>query len=198
MHPPNLFIDQTPGNGKAPKGQGYSASWSMAFWWRKPWDSGNPGLPPDSPALAFVDPQNLGLVTGADGCIGLAKALVRIPDVAFVSWDRIPDGQLPEEPIPDLVPDLVVEVISRGNTRREMDEKLEEYFDKGVRLVWFVRPRSRVVDVYTSADGYTRLTASATLDGGSSAARLFSRRRRPVPQTPGPEPGEPRGKRRQS
>ena len=47
-----------------------------------------------------------------------------------------------------------------------MDEKLEDYFEKGVRLVWFVRPRSRVVDVYTSADQFTRLTASATLDGG--------------------------------
>ena len=80
--------------------------------------------------------------------------------------DRIADGQFPEEPIPDLVPDLAVEVISPNNTSKEMNEKLKEYFEKGVRLVWFVRPRSRTVDVYTSATGFTRLTASATLDGG--------------------------------
>ena len=36
----------------------------------------------------------------------LSEGLVRIPDVAFVSWDRIPDGQFPEEPIPDLFPTL--------------------------------------------------------------------------------------------
>ena len=77
-----------------------------------------------------------------------------------------PSGEFPEAPIPDLVPDLVVEVISRSNTRKEMDEKLGEYFEKGVRLVWLVRPRTRVVDVYTAVDRFTKLTASTTLDGG--------------------------------
>jgi Uma2 family endonuclease len=47
-----------------------------------------------------------------------------------------------------------------------MDEKLREYFEKGVRLVWLVRPRTRVVDVYNSVDEFARLTVSATLDGG--------------------------------
>jgi Uma2 family endonuclease len=111
--------------------------------------------------------RNLGIATGADGMFRLASGLVRIPDVAFVSWDRIPGGELPETPIADLVPDLVVEVISRSNTRKEMEAKLAEYFVKGVQQVWFVRPRTRVVDVYTSSDRFTRLTASATLKGGN-------------------------------
>jgi Uma2 family endonuclease len=115
---------------------------------------------------SFVEPRNLGIASGADGMFRIAQGLVRIPDVAFVSWDRIPGGEFPEKPIPDLVPDLVVEVISRSNTRKEIDDKLDEYFAKGVRLVWLVRPRSRVVDVYTTADRFTRLTASSTLDGG--------------------------------
>ncbi len=78
----------------------------------------------------------------------------------------MPGGEVPEEPVPLLVPDLAVEVISRSNTRKEMDEKLQEYFEKGVRLVWYVRPKSRVVDVYTAPDHFTRLTASMQLDGG--------------------------------
>jgi Uma2 family endonuclease len=114
----------------------------------------------------FVEPRGLGMVTGADGTIQLDINLVRIPDVAFFSLERLPGGDVPEEPIPLLVPDLAVEVISRSNTRKEMDEKLEEYFEKGVRLVWYVRPRSRVVDVYTAPDHFTRLTASMRLDGG--------------------------------
>ena len=84
----------------------------------------------------------------------------------FISWERLPGGEIPDEPIPLLVPDLAVEVISRSNTRKEMDEKLKEYFEKGVRLVWYVRPRTRVVDVYTAPDHFTRLTASMRLDGG--------------------------------
>ena len=114
----------------------------------------------------FVEPRGLGMVAGEDGTIQLDINLVRIPDVAFFSLERLPGGEVPEEPIPLLVPDLAVEVISRSNTRKEMDEKLEEYFEKGVRLVWYVRPRSRVVDVYTTPDHFTRLTASMRLDGG--------------------------------
>jgi Uma2 family endonuclease len=143
-----------------------------------------------------VEPRNLGLVTGADGMFLLAQGLVRIPDVAFVSWDRIPGGEFPKQPIPHLVPDLTVEVISPSNTRKEMEEKLREYFEKGVRLVWLVRPRARVVDVYTAADQFTRLSVSATLDGADvlpgfsiAVGDLF---RKPE----GPGRGKPNGKRR--
>ena len=52
------------------------------------------------------------------------------------------EAKFPKSRFPSLVPDLAVEVISRSNTPKEMDEKLQEYFEKGVRLVWFVRPRS--------------------------------------------------------
>src|SRR5271166_1584777 len=49
-----------------------------------------------------VQPRNVGFATGADGMYRLSQGLVRIPDVAFVSWDRIPDGQFPKKPIHDL------------------------------------------------------------------------------------------------
>ena len=114
----------------------------------------------------FVDPQDLGVVAGEGGTLQLDINLVRIPDVSFISWGRMPRGELPKEPVPLLVPDLAVEVISRSNTPKEMTEKLREYFEKGVRLVWYVRPRTRVVDVYTAPDRFTRLTASMQLDGG--------------------------------
>jgi Uma2 family endonuclease len=114
----------------------------------------------------FVSSRNLGIVTGADGMYRISRGLVRIPDVAFVSWDRIPGGKFPSQPIPDLVPDLVAEIISPGNTRKEMEEKRHEYFTRGVRLVWLIRPKARVVDVYTSPQRFTRRTASMALDGG--------------------------------
>src|SRR5947209_12368879 len=50
----------------------------------------------------FVQPRNLGLVTGADGMMALFAGLVRIPDVAYASWARIPGGRVPAEPVPDL------------------------------------------------------------------------------------------------
>ena len=59
----------------------------------------------------------------------LAIGLVRIPDVSFVSWDRLPDGKCRANRFPDLAPDLAVEVLSASNTRKEMDEKLRNYFN---------------------------------------------------------------------
>jgi Uma2 family endonuclease len=114
----------------------------------------------------FVLPRGRGLVAGEADTIQLDINLVRIPDVAFFSTERLPGGELPKEPVPLLVPDLAVEVISPSNTPKEMGEKLKEFFENGVRLVWYVRPRSRVVDVYTAPDRFTRLTASMRLDGG--------------------------------
>ena len=56
----------------------------------------------------------------------------------MVCWDRLPKGDLAAEAVPAIVPDFVVEVISKGNTRAEMRPKLEDYFTAGVRLVWYI------------------------------------------------------------
>jgi Uma2 family endonuclease len=155
----------------------------------------------------FVKPRGLGLVAGEGGTLQLDINLVRIPDVSFISWERVPGGEVPEEPVPLLVPDLTVEVISRSNTRKEMDDKLQEYFEKGVRLVWYVRPRSRVVGVFTGPDRLTRLTASMRLDGGKvlpgfsvQVGELFDLPKRPgdkgEQKKNGPRPGKKNGPRR--
>ena len=114
----------------------------------------------------YVRPRKLGIVTGEAGTIRLFPGLVRIPDVAFASWDRFPGRKRPKTPIPHLAPDLVVEVLSKSNTKSEMKQKLEEYFAAGVRLVWMVDPRKRTVRVHTSVQESVLLTAGQALDGG--------------------------------
>ena len=114
----------------------------------------------------FVRPQNLGLVTGPDGTIRLWAGRVRIPDVAYFSWESIPGRRFPKEPIPTLAPDLAIEVLSVGNTAREMLLKRENYFSVGVRLVWIVDPRARTVSVYTTSESPAAVLAeSDVLDG---------------------------------
>jgi Uma2 family endonuclease len=115
---------------------------------------------------AFVRPGNLGLVTAPDGTVRLWAGRVRIPDVAFFSWDRLPGRQRPREPIPTLAPDLAVEILSRSNTPGEMRRKREDYFTAGVRLVWEVDPHARTVHVYTAPETAAAvLTEADTLDG---------------------------------
>ena len=115
----------------------------------------------------FVDEHRLGIVAGADGIIRLAQGLIRIPDVAFYSFQRLPGGQVPSTPIADLVPDLAIEVLSRSNTREEMDQKLKDYFEHGVRLVWYVEAASRHVKVFTDADTSTIVAEGGELSGGA-------------------------------
>src|SRR5438105_722957 len=99
----------------------------------------------------FLGRHDLGIALGPDGTLRLMPGLVRIPDVSFIAWDKFPNRLLPAEPIPDLVPDLAVEVLSAGNTAEEMRRKLREYFKAGIHLVWLIDPATRTADVYTSA-----------------------------------------------
>jgi Uma2 family endonuclease len=115
----------------------------------------------------FLDEHDLGIVLGADATLRLAPGLVRLPDVSFISWDRFPDRRLPAEPIPDLAPDLAVEVLSPSNTEREMTRKLHEYFAAGCRLAWYVLPDERVVRVYTDPIAVRILHEDDVLDGSS-------------------------------
>jgi Uma2 family endonuclease len=47
-----------------------------------------------------------------------------------------------------------------------MEQKLQEYFTAGVRLVWYVDPVLQEVHVYTAPDQREILTADHTLHGG--------------------------------
>lgn len=129
----------------------------------------------------FIVPRRLGLVSGADGMFQLLASSVRGPDVAFVSRERLPGGKFPAEAYPPIAPDLVVEVLSPGNTKGEMSRKRIEYFHSQVRLVWMVDCVDRSVAVYTSPNAVRVLTADETIDGGdvlpgfsSPVAEFFS------------------------
>jgi Uma2 family endonuclease len=114
----------------------------------------------------FAYPKKLGIVSGEGGMMRLFPGLVRIPDAAFAHREKFPDGHLPEEPIPSLVPDLAAEILSEGNTPKEMSQKLADYFDSGVRLVWYFDPKKRTVQVFTNLESSQLLQEGDTLTGG--------------------------------
>src|SRR3990172_1147486 len=114
----------------------------------------------------YVEEQNLGIALGADGMMRLAPGLVRIPDVSFISWQRLPDRRIPREALWNLAPDLAIEVISKGNTREEMERKLHDYFDADVRQVWYVYPAEREVHVFAPAERCEVLSGRQTLEAG--------------------------------
>ncbi len=116
--------------------------------------------------MNFVNPRKLGSVFGADGFMKLQPGLIRIPDVSFVSKERLKAACLrPGGKIQPLVPELAVEVLSPGNTKQEMDRKLTEFFQAGVELVWYVDPRAQRVTIYRSEIPSEILQPPAELNG---------------------------------
>lgn len=45
-------------------------------------------------------------------------------------------------------PDLIIEILSPGNSKREMRDKFQVYEEAGVREYWLVNPQDRVVLIY--------------------------------------------------
>lgn len=139
----------------------------------------------------YLDGNDLGFLYGADALIELLPKLVRGPDCSFVPWSKRPDKTVPGEPISTLVPALVVEVLSPGNTRGEIARKLREYFQAGVRLVWVIDPRRSLAAVHTAPDVKTDVPVDGALDGGEvlpgfslPLAKLFERLEKPARPKP--------------
>jgi Uma2 family endonuclease len=122
----------------------------------------------------FVTSLNLGMVTAPDGTVRLWTGRVRIPDLAFFSWDQLPGRSMPKDPIPTLAPDLAIEILSRTNTRAEMRLKRQDYFRTGVRLVWEIDPEDRTVTIYTSAETPERVLIEADVLNGDPVLPGFT------------------------
>lgn len=136
----------------------------------------------------YLKDNNLGMAAGPDGMVRFKLNLVRLPDVSFIRWDSVDDPDELENPSGaclEVPPDLVVEVISPGNTHSEMETKLEEYARAGVKWVWYVDPERQEVDVFPKGSLKRKktlglvdtLTATEVLPGFTlPVAEIFAKR----------------------
>jgi Uma2 family endonuclease len=112
----------------------------------------------------FVEDNNRGTVTCNDAGFITERDpdSVRGPDISY--WAK---GRLQEIPVGyiEIAPDLLVEVMSPSNTRKQITGKLREYFAKGVHLVWVISPEDRTLTIYRTLDEGRLLNESATVSG---------------------------------
>lgn len=116
--------------------------------------------------LNFLDKNDFGIVLGPDAPLQYRAGLIRKPDVSFFAWHHFPNRKVPKGWSMKLAPDLAVEVLSRSNTRREMERKRKECFSAGTRLVWEIDPKARTSAVHTSPNRCTMIDEKGTLEGG--------------------------------
>ena len=108
----------------------------------------------------------LGRIFGSDTGVRLERNpdTVREPDVGFISAERMP-LEIEANSYYEAVPELVVEVSSPSDTRREVREKAQMWLSFGVLLVWVAHPDNRTVDVYRPDAPVITLTEDDILDG---------------------------------
>ena len=114
----------------------------------------------------LVEQHRLGALVASDSGVWLERDpdTVREPDIAFTSVERLPLGE-ELDGYAEVVPDLVIEVASPSNSRREVHDKARMWLSHGVRLVWVVHPDARTVDVHRADEIVSTVGEDDALDG---------------------------------
>ena len=70
----------------------------------------------------------------------------RIPDIAFFTSEQTKAAAKGKH----TVSSFVIEILSNADLAKDVENKLWEYFDEGVQVVWHIMPYRNIVKVYTS------------------------------------------------
>ena len=114
----------------------------------------------------YVERNGLGTAFAAETGFLLTRSpdTVRAPDAAFIAAERISPGGIAASFV-DIVPDLVVEVASPGDSTPELLSKTEEWLRYGVRMVWVANPNTRTIAVYQSPVDVRILNVGDEIEG---------------------------------
>ena len=124
--------------------------------------------------FALVTSRKLGVLLDSSTAFTMKNGNKRSPDIAFFAKERLQG--LEELPTGFLEggPDLVVEILSPGNTVAEIEDKIAEYFANGTRLLWVISPGQHYVLVYRSGYEPQRLLTSGDFLQGEEVVPGFT------------------------
>jgi Uma2 family endonuclease len=127
---------------------------------------------------AHVHEQGLGKVFFAPVDVILAQRTVVVPDLVFVTRDR---AAIVTERAVEGAPDLIVEILSRGTTRRDRVAKRNAYARYGVRHCWLVDPGETTLEAFELIEGAYHFVAAVAGEDGFRP-RLFPDLVIPLPE----------------
>lgn len=109
----------------------------------------------------FVEENNLGEVYGPDTTFLIGEN-ERLPDISFVSIERIPPEGEPTGAW-SFAPDLAIEVISPNDVFQKVLVKVNDYFNAGVQQIWLVLPEDKRLMIFKSPSQIKVLTENEEL-----------------------------------
>ena len=115
---------------------------------------------------SYIRKHRLGVIGAPDMLIDTGLGRIRMPDVCFTHRDRILSAAALQSSISHFMPNLCIEILSDGNTKREMAEKRRDYFAGGCEAVWIVDPETKTIAVYSDPIQCRIYGIADTIDGG--------------------------------
>ena len=108
----------------------------------------------------------LGLVFSSQTVFSLPGAGDRSPDVAWVKLERW-QALSPEERegFPPICPDFVIELRSRTDRLKPLQNKMQEYLASGLRLGWLINRKGKQVEIYRQGKDVEVVTMPVVLSG---------------------------------
>jgi Uma2 family endonuclease len=108
----------------------------------------------------------LGKVFDSSTCFKLANGASRSPDVSWIEqsrWDALTPQQ--KEKFPPIAPDFVLELMSPSDSLKDLQDKMQEYINNGVKLGWLIYPKKKQVEIYRQGQAIEVLTSPTILSG---------------------------------
>jgi Uma2 family endonuclease len=127
------------------------------------WESSKRNSKLNSRVEVWNEQFDLGEVFDSSGGFTLPNGAVRSPDVTWIEKSKL-EGISSDIAFPEVVPDFVIELRSKTDSLKTLQEKMEEYRSNGVRLGLLINPKDQQVEIYRPGQELSVLDAPASID----------------------------------
>ncbi len=118
----------------------------------------------------WADQDGTGEVFDSSTVFVLPNNARKSPDVSWIKlerWHQLTQKQ--QDGFPPIAPDFVIELVSPSDLKNQRYEdlqaKMQEYLDNGVKLGWLIEPQGKTVEIYRLGQPVEVLNNPQTLSG---------------------------------
>ncbi|WP_254568661.1 Uma2 family endonuclease [Oscillatoria sp. HE19RPO] len=114
----------------------------------------------------WTDTNDLGVAFDSSAGFKMPKGGNRSPDASWIQkarWEGLTEAQ--KQQFAPLCPDFVVELRSASDSLKELQDKMLEYLENGVRLGWLIDRQNLRVEIYRPGQDVEIIESPETLSG---------------------------------
>ncbi|PSF38865.1 hypothetical protein C7H19_02065 [Aphanothece hegewaldii CCALA 016] len=129
-------------------------------------ETGNKNARLTARLVTWTDEDGTGIAFDSSTCFKLPNGANRSPDASWIpleKWNTLTTEQ--KQKFSPICPDFVVELRSKTDSLKSLQEKMQEYIANGTRLAWLIDPLTKKVEIYRTGKEVEILDCPMTLSG---------------------------------